>query len=148
MSTPFAATVLYLLTTMNNSGELAPVDKADLPPPYTTGFSLSEEGCSMMRGKLSHPERYVCQLWRGEKEQEAGVPAGIQQKPEPQKFDALPPQKPGSLGDVQVGPSPLLAADRPFLEPRVPKPVHRKQQQPPFDPLRAFVAMITPRANW
>jgi hypothetical protein len=66
MTTPFAVTTLFILTVLDNSGRLAPVDKSELPTPLTTPISFSEDSCMVTRGKMAHPERYVCQRWTGE----------------------------------------------------------------------------------
>ena len=99
MPTPFAVTVLYLLCTLDNSGRLAPVDKAELPAPITTPLSFNEEHCLVLRGKMAHPERYVCQRWTGEPmarwsfgaTEEAPPPPPPAAKPEP---PPEPPPKP------------------------------------------------------
>lgn len=59
--TPFAITVFYLLTMLNNAGQLAPVEKADLPAPYTSPFAFSEGQCFIIRGRMAEPEKYFCQ---------------------------------------------------------------------------------------
>ena len=59
--TPFAVTVIWFLTTLNNAGELAVVDKTDLPSGITSTAMWSEGQCSYVR---AHPERYACQRFQ------------------------------------------------------------------------------------
>ena len=47
--TPFAVTVIWFLTTLNNAGELAVVDKTDLPSGITSTAMWSEGQCSYVR---------------------------------------------------------------------------------------------------
>jgi hypothetical protein len=70
MPTPFVSTVFVVLTTLNNAGQLAPVDPKTitLPPPYTGVMFWSEQQCMYVRGRIEHPEKYVCQVFRGPKE--------------------------------------------------------------------------------
>jgi hypothetical protein len=65
MSTPFVSTVFVVLTTLNNAGQLSPVDKSELPAPYTGAMFWSEQQCMYVRGRMAHPEKYVCQIFRG-----------------------------------------------------------------------------------
>jgi hypothetical protein len=100
----------------------------------------------------------------------APEPPPLPPKPEPplQKPDHYPPpantepprELPIAFRGVTVGPTPLRDIDKPYLEerpPRVrpadfgPKPKVRtaaRRLQPPFDPFRAFIAMLTPRGEW
>ena len=61
--TPYAITIFWVLNTLNNAGQLAPVEKAELPAPYTSPIMFSDGQCFTARGKMSHPEKYVCQLF-------------------------------------------------------------------------------------
>jgi hypothetical protein len=65
MPTPFVSTVFVVLTTLNNAGQLSPVDRAELPAPYTGAMFWSEQQCMYVRGRMAHPEKYVCQIFRG-----------------------------------------------------------------------------------
>ena len=65
MATPFVSTVFVVLTTLNNAGQLSPVDKSELPAPYTGAMFWSEQQCMYVRGRMAHPEKYVCQIFRG-----------------------------------------------------------------------------------
>jgi hypothetical protein len=65
MPTPFVSTVFVVLTTLNSAGQLSPVDRAELPAPYTGAMFWSEQQCMYVRGRMGHPEKYVCQIFRG-----------------------------------------------------------------------------------
>lgn len=43
MPTPFATTAFWLLVTLGNSGQLAWVNKAELPAPYTSPWSRQKK---------------------------------------------------------------------------------------------------------
>jgi hypothetical protein len=67
MPTTFATTTLVLLVTTNGIGQLAAVDKKDLPSPYTNAMVVNLESCNYMRGKMEHPEKYFCQVFTSPK---------------------------------------------------------------------------------
>jgi hypothetical protein len=75
--TPFAVTVLWVLTSLNNARQLVPVDKANLPSSITSPWGFSEGQCSVIRGKMEHPENYFCQRFQSN--------AGTEWSP-PQKY--------------------------------------------------------------
>jgi len=58
MPTSFATTTLVLLVTTNSIGQLAAVDKKDLPSPYTNPMLVNLESCNFLRGRMEHPEKY------------------------------------------------------------------------------------------
>jgi hypothetical protein len=62
--TPFVVTTLFVLTTLNNAGQLVAVDKSEWPTLGGGPIFLSESGCMVGRGKMVNPERYVCQGFR------------------------------------------------------------------------------------
>ena len=64
MPTPFVVTTLFVLTTLNNAGQLVAVDKSEWPTLGGGPIFLSESGCMVGRGKMVNPERYVCQGFR------------------------------------------------------------------------------------
>jgi hypothetical protein len=68
MPTPFVSTTLVVLTVMNNAGQLTPIPRGDLPPPYTQEIMVSVEFCMLVRGRLAHPEGAVCQVFRSPSE--------------------------------------------------------------------------------
>jgi hypothetical protein len=171
----FATTTLFLLTTMNYNGQLAAVPVDELPPPYKVAFAFNEEACNLMRGKLLHPERYVCQRWEGQKgegasilwKSEASQPTLAPAPPQPQldKMKATPePPKvreiPSSYHSGQECPVGISAiecnghrlAERTSEEPP-PQPqkarrvVHRQQQQQQ-SPLEPLIAFFTGGTSW
>ncbi len=128
--TPYAVTIFYVLTTLNNAGQLAPVDKTELPAGVTTPIAFSEGQCFMVRGKMSHPEKYVCQLFTSAPTTKwtylpPGAERATEAPPEPVPQTALPepdtapkpvpqvlPEHPASIAptgietkpsDIQVG---------------------------------------------
>jgi hypothetical protein len=64
MPTPFAATTLFVLTTLNNAGQLAPIDRSEWPVGGGPIFIGSEVGCLIQRGKMANAQKYVCQGFR------------------------------------------------------------------------------------
>jgi len=61
MATPFVNTVFWVMVTLNNAGQLAPVEKADLPPGLTGPIAWSEGQCMYNRGRMQNPEEVTCQ---------------------------------------------------------------------------------------
>ena len=57
MGTPFVATTLFVLTTLNGAGQLAPIDRSEWPPGGGPIFIGSETGCLIQRGKMANPSR-------------------------------------------------------------------------------------------
>ena len=53
--TPYAITIFWVLNTLNNAGQLAPVEKAELPAPYTSPIMFSDGQCFTARGKIELP---------------------------------------------------------------------------------------------
>jgi hypothetical protein len=135
MPTPFVNTTLVLLTVMNNAGQLAAVEKADLPPGYTTGpIMLNESHCMLVRGKMANPEKYVCQVYRGPKETAWVFKTGqgaegdpIAPAPTPEHDGSIAPSK-NSFGDVAVGPSKLAERDIPTIDPYTPPPKEKARR--------------------
>jgi hypothetical protein len=70
LPTPFLSTMFVVMTTLNGAGQLAPVDpKVVQPPePYKGYIFWSVDQCMYVRGKMDHPAKYVCQVFRGPKE--------------------------------------------------------------------------------
>jgi hypothetical protein len=70
MPTPFLSTMFVVMTTLNGAGQLAPVDPKTITPPepYKGYIFWSADQCMYVRGKMEHPEKYVCQVFRGPKE--------------------------------------------------------------------------------
>ena len=62
MPTSFATTVLVLLVTTNNIGQLAAVDKKDLPSPYTNSMLVSLESCNFLQGSNGAPREIFLQV--------------------------------------------------------------------------------------
>jgi hypothetical protein len=100
-ATTFAMTVMYMITTANNLGQLAPVDKAELPPGQTSVFFFNEESCNLTRGKMNNPQKYVCQAWRGQvsTEEKFGA-AEPQQKINPSAYGMTPEGKIRTASDA------------------------------------------------
>ena len=176
MATPFAVTTFFWLTVLDNSGRLAPVPQSELPAPVSTPLMWSEESCLLVRGKMAHPERYVCQKWTGEATSrfsfgsigEAPQPAA--KEPDPPKADPTKAVEPPKRSEIpvrlttyrsgqecRVGMSPQectayrVAGEPPpsapaKFEPQKQKRVVRQQQS--FDPLSAFVSLFAPNNNW
>ncbi len=61
MPTPFVVTTMFMLTVINNAGQLAPLPKEDWPLVGNGPIFFSESGCAMARGHLADPTKYVCQ---------------------------------------------------------------------------------------
>ena len=61
MATPFVNIVVWVMVTLNNAGQLAPVEKADLPPGLTGPIAWSEGQCMYNRGRMQNPEKVTCQ---------------------------------------------------------------------------------------
>ena len=116
MPTPFAVTVFYVIVGLNNAGQLAPVDKSELPAPYNAGpIHFSEGACLMTRGKMEHPEKYFCQVFTSPKTtQWVYVPPGAVPAADPPEGDrtGLEASK-KALDDVRVGPTKLETKDAP-----------------------------------
>ena len=121
----FVITTFVVLTVANNAGQLAPVDKSELPAGFTSPIMWSVETCNLLRGKMEHPEKYVCQVFKSapttEPEERRGDNA-------PQSGNAakLSQPNPASLGERSgaaavvghlVGPTELRAKDAPTIEP-------------------------------
>jgi hypothetical protein len=64
MPTPFVATTLFVLTTLNGAGQLAPIDRSEWPAGGGPIFIGSETGCLIQRGRMANPQKYVCQGFR------------------------------------------------------------------------------------
>jgi hypothetical protein len=62
--TPFVATTLFVLTTLNGAGQLAPIDRSEWPAGGGPVFIASEAGCLIQRGRMANPQKYVCQGFR------------------------------------------------------------------------------------
>jgi hypothetical protein len=164
-ATTFAMTTMFMITSMNNLGQLAPVEKGDLPPSQSTVFFFNEEGCNLVRGKMANPQKYVCQAWRGQAAEGVPVLAPAQPQPAPEPKPApqrLVPETPPVNNEIEVHgqqykrvagfawvpveeetPSSLTT-----LQPKPKKVAKRAQQQQLFDPLGAFVSLFTPRSEW
>ena len=67
MPTPFANTVFFVITALNTAGQLSAVDKAELPAGTTGPIFYSQGQCFMVRGKMEHPEKFVCQRFESPK---------------------------------------------------------------------------------
>lgn len=157
MPTSFVSTVFVVLTTLNNAGQLAPVDKSELPTGYTA-MLWSTEQCMFVRGKMSHPEKYVCQVFKGETstpwvygQPESGeptLPSGPPPAPKPDPTNYQPGdirinnrwytqiagtwveigyERSSSFDDVQVGPTQLGEKDTPVIAPTPVKVPQAKQ---------------------
>jgi hypothetical protein len=59
MPTPFVMTTFALLTTLNGAGELAPVDKALLPPGVNGPITWNMEACRYLRGRMPDGNTYA-----------------------------------------------------------------------------------------
>jgi hypothetical protein len=60
--TPFAVTVMFVLTSLNNVGQLAPLSKDEWTALGIGGPAFFDGSqCLVTRGRLAHPEKYVCQ---------------------------------------------------------------------------------------
>jgi hypothetical protein len=72
MPTTFVSTMFVVITTLNGAGQLAPVDKADLPTPFNLSGPIfwSVDQCMLARGRMADPEKYVCEVFVGPKETE------------------------------------------------------------------------------
>ena len=66
MPTSFVTTTFVSIVTLNSFGALAPVDKSLLPPPLTGPLMWSLELCRFTIGRMEHPEKYTCQVFRSE----------------------------------------------------------------------------------
>jgi hypothetical protein len=114
MPTTFVYTTFAVITVLNGAGQLAPVDKADLPAGTAGPILFTEAQCNFVRGKMANPEKYVCQVFTSPAETQlvwtapgfvmpaAASPAGRQ--------GFLTPK---ALDDVKVGPSKLEERDKP-----------------------------------
>jgi hypothetical protein len=102
----------------------------------------SEQQCMYVRGRIEHPEKYVCQVFRGPKEIDwefkpgattpdhaEGNPVAdpspaeeqhgsLQPEPDLAKYHDHYQRQRGSFIDVAVGPSELAEKDAPSIEPR------------------------------
>ena len=67
MPTTFTATVFVVLTTLNSAGELAPGPNGQMPSGTIGNIFTSMEQCHVVRGRMEHPEKAVCQEFRGPK---------------------------------------------------------------------------------
>ena len=163
MPTSFVSTVFVVMTAFNNAGQLAPVDKSELPSPYTGPLFWSVQQCMYVRGKMTHPEKYVCQEFHGPAQtnwvyQPSGGNAGDPVAPAPTAPGSAPDSLGHSFNDVQVGPSKLAEKDAPTTEPLLaPTPPQvktarrvapRRQQRQEFDPIGAIASLFTPRGDW
>ena len=68
MPTTFVYTSFAVLCALNNAGQLAPVDKADMPPGIAGPIQFTEAACNYARGRMASPEKYVCQVFTGPSE--------------------------------------------------------------------------------
>jgi hypothetical protein len=122
MPTSFAITTFFVIVSLNNAGQLAPVDKSELPAPYNIGpIHFSEGSCLMVRGKMEHPEKYLCQVFTSPAEtkltyQASGFVMPVEASPPPappppeRKSEAEPSKK----DDIQVeAPKPKKVAQQP-----------------------------------
>jgi hypothetical protein len=143
MPTTFVYTTFAVITVLNGAGQLAPVDKADLPAGTAGPILFTEAQCNFVRGKMANPEKYVCQVFTSPTETKLvytapgfTMPAATEpQQPSPpeRKSEAQPaPPKPAEIeskkNDVQVGkltpevkepeqaPKPKRVAQRPRYE--------------------------------
>ena len=67
MPTSFVTSTFVMIVTLNNFGELTPVDKSLLPPPMTSAMMWSVDQCRYTIGKMDHPEKYTCQVFTSPK---------------------------------------------------------------------------------
>jgi hypothetical protein len=142
MPTTFVYTTFAVITVLNGAGQLAPVDKSELPAPYNAGpIHFSEGACLMTRGKMEHPEKYFCQVFTSPKTtQWVYVPPGAVPAADPPEGDrtGLEPSK-KALDDVRVGPTKLETKDAPKPDASAdptPKEIakpKRVAQQPRYD---------------
>lgn len=122
MPTSFITTTFVSIVMLNNFGELAPVDKAVLPP-GTTGIVWSVEQCRYTIGKMEHPEKYTCQVFTspkttawtpGEMAQPQGTEPDIKADPTSVISPNAIPRAPGaSPVDIQVKQDPVKEAPKP-----------------------------------
>jgi hypothetical protein len=171
MPTNFVVTTFVVLTTLNNAGQLAPVDKAELPAGSAGPIAWNEAQCMLLRGKMSHPEKYVCQPFASAKStQWTYQPPGSEVAPSEPPPELLPPPKPERFlqdpttldpkSDIEVnGKRYTRVAGLAWIEE---KEVSAAEQAPPkaqpqrrvryaqqqFDPLGAFLGLFTPRGDW
>jgi hypothetical protein len=104
MATPFVSTVFVVLTTLNNAGQLAPVDKSELPSPYTGAMFWSVEQCMYVRGRMPNPAKYVCQEFRG--------PKSTSWTPQPLTEKAVEPAPPVEIAPGDSGREGSIAPPR------------------------------------
>src|ERR1700723_2714881 len=115
MPTTFVYTTFAVITALNGAGQLAPVDKADLPAGTAGPILFTEAQCNFVRGKMEHPEKYVCQVFTSPSETKLvwsapGFTMPAEAPPAGQQ-GRLTPQ--GPLDDVKVGPTKLEERDKP-----------------------------------
>jgi hypothetical protein len=104
MATPFTITVFYLLNILDNSGHLTPVLKQDLPAPFTTSLAFDEQSCQAMRGRMDHPERYVCQRWTGEASSRYSFGTVGEEPVQPTLAPAPSPPQPDRMKAIEPSP--------------------------------------------
>jgi hypothetical protein len=163
MGTPFVATTLFVLTTLNGAGQLAPIDRSEWPPGGGPIFIGSETGCLIQRGKMANPSRYLCQGFRSSPSAQWMLNNDGAVEPPPPEVDhanvtvperksSAEPPKPEpakeieSKNDVQVGKL------TPEVKEPAPKPKqvakrtadYREQQQAMLDGPNPFRALF----NW
>ena len=74
MPTSFAVTTFAVLTVLNHTGQLAPIDKTEVPAPFTTGIAYNLENCEVMRGKMEHPKSMSASFSHPPKQQAGSTP--------------------------------------------------------------------------
>jgi hypothetical protein len=154
MPTPFANVVFYVITALNTAGQLAAVDKSELPAGQAGPILFSEGQCRMVIGKMTNPEKYVCQPFSSPKSTQwtyrnpaateaiEGAPSEpAPQVPQPEHRSDLE----GYFDDIQLAggyyryplwawvenDSTVAEKDRPYLEPRVEPPSRNAAEPPP-----------------
>jgi hypothetical protein len=148
MPTPFVNTVFYVLVTLNNAGQLAAVEKADMPPGAPGPIAFSEGQCMTWRGKMADPSKFTCQPFTSPKST-AWTPEGATGAvaPPPPQENLQPDTSPERRSDGSLEPPPAAVEINPSQR-RV-----TRQSEPPsakvmypvfFQIVRGYAGMATP----
>ena len=127
MPTTSLVTTFAVLTTLNNAGQLAPPDKAELPPGTVGTIFWDEQTCMLARGRADHPEKYFCQVFTSPKTTQWTyvAPGSAPMPATPADRGQIAPEiSPGGARDSGIGNSNHSSADPTDKPPEIqaPKP--------------------------
>jgi hypothetical protein len=120
--TSFVVKTLFVLTTINNAGQLAPIDRSEWPAGGGPVFMSSEEYCLMARGRMANPQKYVCQGFTGAASARWAPDGGNDNASEP---PPSPDHASIPLGPTEPQVGKLSPRSEPEAKPEPPKPAKK-----------------------